>query len=34
LEVRVDVNGDGQYEEKQYTVQHRPFFTTPKAPKQ
>ncbi|MEJ7860679.1 MAG: VWA domain-containing protein [Pyrinomonadaceae bacterium] len=34
LEVKVDVNGDGQYEEKQYTVQHRPFYTTPKAPKQ
>ncbi len=34
LEVKVDVNGDGQYEEKQYIVQHRPFFTTPKAPKQ
>jgi len=34
LEVKVDVNGDGQYEEKQYIIQHRPFFTTPKAPKQ
>ncbi|MGI9056241.1 MAG: VWA domain-containing protein [Pyrinomonadaceae bacterium] len=30
LEVKVDVNGDGVYEEKQYEVQHRPFFTTPK----
>ena len=30
LEVKVDVNGDGQYEEKEYVVQHRPFYTTPK----
>jgi hypothetical protein len=33
LEVRVDVNGDGVYEEKGYVVQHRPFYTTPKAEK-
>jgi hypothetical protein len=30
LEVKVDINGDGVYEEKEYNVQHRPFFTTPK----
>ncbi|MBA2735588.1 MAG: VWA domain-containing protein, partial [Pyrinomonadaceae bacterium] len=30
LEVKVDVDGDGQYEDKQYVVQHRPFYTTPK----
>ncbi len=30
LEVKVDVNGDGVYEEKQYEVQHRPFYTAPK----
>ena len=30
LEVKVDVNGDGIYEEKQFVVQHRPFYTTPK----
>ncbi len=30
LEVKVDVNGDGQYEEKEFVVQHRPFYTTPK----
>ncbi len=30
LEVKVDVNGDGIYEEKQYVVQHRPFYMTPK----
>ena len=32
LEVRVDVDGDGQYDDKVYIVQHRPFYTTPKAP--
>ncbi|MCU1290129.1 MAG: VWFA-related protein [Acidobacteria bacterium] len=32
LEVKVDVDGDGQYEDKQFVVQHRPFYTTPKAP--
>ena len=30
LEVKVDINGDGVYEDKQYEVQHRPFYTTPK----
>lgn len=30
LEVKVDINGDGIYEDKQYVVQHRPFYTTPK----
>jgi Ca-activated chloride channel homolog len=30
LEVRVDVNGDGIYEEKEYIVQHRPFYVAPK----
>lgn len=33
LEVKVDVNGDGVYEEKGYVVQHRPFYTTPKEEK-
>lgn len=33
LEVKVDVNGDGIYDEKEYVVQHRPFFTTPKEEK-
>lgn len=33
LEVKVDVNGDGVYDEKQYEVQHRPFYTTPKEDK-
>ena len=33
LDVKVDVNGDGVYEEKEYVIQHRPFFTTPKDPK-
>jgi len=28
LEVKVDVNGDGKYEEKGFVVQHRPFFVT------
>lgn len=30
LEVKVDINGDGVYEDKEFVVQHRPFFTTPK----
>ncbi|MBK8464781.1 MAG: hypothetical protein IPL32_03040 [Chloracidobacterium sp.] len=36
LEVKVDVDGDGIYDEKAYVVQHKPFYTTPKAevPKQ
>lgn len=29
LEVKVDVDGDGTYDEKQYVVQHRPFIVTP-----
>ncbi len=32
LEVKVDIDGDGQYEDKAYVVQHRPFYTTPKPP--
>lgn len=31
--VKVDVDGDGQIDDKQYVVQHRPFYTTPKEPK-
>ena len=30
IEVKVDVNGDGVYEGKDYVVQHRPFYTMPK----
>ncbi len=30
LEVKVDLNGDGIYEEKLYEVQHRPFYTVAK----
>ena len=30
LEVKVDVNGDGTYDNKQFEVQHRPFYKTPK----
>lgn len=30
LEVKVDVNGDGVYDDKLYEVQHRPFYTTEK----
>ncbi|HMQ04853.1 MAG TPA: VWA domain-containing protein [Pyrinomonadaceae bacterium] len=30
LEVKVDVDGDGTYDDKQFTVQHRPFVSTPK----
>ncbi len=33
LEVKVDVNGDGIYDDKEFIVQHRPFFTTPKEEK-
>lgn len=33
LEVKVDVNGDGVYDDKQYEVQHRPFYMTPKVEK-
>lgn len=32
LEVKVDVDKDGVYDDKAYTVQHRPFYTTPKPP--
>lgn len=32
LEVKVDVDGDGVYDDKVYVVQHRPFFVLPKAP--
>ena len=30
LEVKVDVDGDGNYDDKQFVVQHRPFVTSPK----
>jgi Ca-activated chloride channel family protein len=30
LEVKVDTNGDGIYEEKQLVIQHRPFYQTEK----
>ncbi len=30
LEVKVDLNGDGVYEEKQLVIQHRPFYVTEK----
>ena len=33
LVVKVDVNGDGIYDDKEYIVQHRPFYTTPKEEK-
>jgi VWFA-related protein len=33
LEVKVDVDGDGQPEEKGYVIQHRPYYTTSKTPK-
>lgn len=32
LEVKVDVDGDGQYDDKQFVVQHRPYYVTPKEP--
>lgn len=32
LQVKVDLNGDGIYEEKELVVQHRPFYSTPKDP--
>ncbi len=32
LEVMVDVNGDGKFDNKQYEVKHRPFYRTPDAP--
>jgi Ca-activated chloride channel homolog len=30
LDVKVDVNGDGKTDEKEYVVQHRPFYNNPK----
>ena len=33
LEVKVDVNGDGVYDDKEFVVQHRPFYTTEKEKK-
>ena len=30
LEVKVDVDGDGVYDDKAFVVQHKPFYTTPK----
>ncbi len=33
LEVRVDVDGDGQYDNKIFKVQHRPYYTIPKKKK-
>jgi VWFA-related protein len=30
LEVKVDVDGDGNFDDKNFTVQHRPFYSTPK----
>lgn len=33
IEVKVDVNGDGVTDEKQFVVQHRPFYVTPKEDK-
>lgn len=33
LEVKVDVNGDGIYDEKQYEIQHRPYYSIPKEDK-
>ena len=32
LNVKVDVDGDGVYDDKAYVVQHKPFYTTPKVP--
>lgn len=33
LEVKVDVDGDGIYDDKAFVVQHRPFYTVPKSEK-
>lgn len=33
LEVKVDVDGDGIYDDKAFVVQHRPFYTVPKTEK-
>ena len=32
IEVKVDVDGDGQYDDKQFVVQHRPFYVAPGTP--
>ena len=32
LDVKVDVDGDGQTDEKTFVVQHRPYYSTPKLP--
>ena len=32
IEVKVDVDGDGQYDDKVYTVLHKPFYSTPGVP--
>jgi hypothetical protein len=32
IQVKVDVNGDGIYDEKQYVIQHRSFYLTPAEP--
>ena len=32
IDVKVDVDGDGVYEEKQYVIQHRPFYIAPGTP--
>lgn len=34
LEVKVDVDGDGVYDDKQFVVQHKPFIYVPKAEKE
>ena len=33
IEVKVDVNGDGIYDDKQYEIQHRPYYKLPKEDK-
>ncbi|MEZ5425812.1 MAG: VWA domain-containing protein [Pyrinomonadaceae bacterium] len=33
LEVKVDVDGDGTYDDKNFVIQHRPFYVTPKEEK-
>lgn len=33
IEVKVDVDGDGVYDDKAFIVQHRPFYVTPKVAK-
>jgi hypothetical protein len=29
--VKVDINGDGEYDDKEFEVQHRKFYNAPKA---